>query len=263
MSSAADDFAEDRPPAASDGPAGEVLRVSLPSFEGPLDLLLALARSHKVDLAAISILDLVDQYVAFIQQQRALRLEVAADHLVMAAWLAYLKSLLLLPRAPEDEPDAAAMAEALRWRLQRLAAMREAAVRLDARPRLGRDVAMRGAPEGLRQLRASRFEADLPALLMAYGEIAMRRERAAWAPCRASVIRLEDALERFAGLLGQARDWTALARFLVPADAPLLRRSALASGLVAALELARRGALELAQEGPFGPLFVRQRPEAP
>ncbi len=256
-----------RPGEASQDPlagpaAGDVLTVSLPSFEGPLDLLLDLARSQRVDLAAIPILELVDQYVAFINRQRALRLEVAADYLVMAAWLAYLKSLLLLPRAPDAEPDAEAMAGALRWRLQRLAAMREAAARLDARPRLGRETAMRAAPEGLRQIRASRFEADLADLLTAYGTIAMRRERAAWAPARARVVSLEEALERLSAMVGQALDWTALSRFLVPVDDEPLRRSALASGLVAALELARQGAIELAQDGPFRPLYVRRRGEA-
>jgi segregation and condensation protein A len=250
-------FAEDPPRgAAADG---DVLHLSFAAWEGPLDLLLQLARAHKVDLAAIPIVELVDQYVDFIQSQRALRLEVAADYLVMAAWLAYLKSLLLLPREEGETPDADALAEALRWRLQRLEAMRGAADRLATRPRIGRDVLLRGAPEGLRQLRASRFEAELTDLLLAYGDIASRRERASWVPSRAAVISLEEALARLSSLIGTAIDWTEISAFLPPADAPALRRSALASGLVAALELVRQGTAELAQEGPFRPLFLRRR----
>ncbi|MFN7175725.1 MAG: segregation and condensation protein A [Thermaurantiacus sp.] len=261
MSSSPEAFAED-PPRAAPGET-EVLHLSFPAWEGPLDLLLQLARAHKVDLAAIPIVELVDQYVLFIQRQRALRLEVAADYLVMAAWLAYLKSLLLLPREEGETPDADALAEALRWRLQRLEAMRGAAERLASRPRIGRDVLLRGRPEGLRQVRSSRFEAELTGLLLAYGDIASRRERAAWVPGRTPVISLEDALLRLSSLIGTALDWTEIAAFLPPADEPMLRRSAVASGLVAALELARQGALDLAQEGPFAPLFVRRRPPPP
>jgi segregation and condensation protein A len=252
-------FDEDPP---RDAPAEDVLLLSLPNWEGPLDLLLTLARNHKVDLAAIPIVALVDQYVAFIQRQRALRLEVAADYLVMAAWLAYLKSLLLLPRTEADEPDAAAMAEALRWRLQRLAAMRESAARLEARPRLGRDVHPRGAPEGLRQVRAARLDASLTDLLFAYAAIAARRTQASWSPGRLPVVGLEEALQRLSAMIGQALDWTELSAFLVPADAPGLTRSALASGFVAALELARQGTAELAQEAPFAPLYLRQAAKA-
>lgn len=262
MSDGRAEFVEDPPPARA--PAdGEVLHLSFAAWEGPLDLLLQLARTHRVDLAAIPIVELVDQYVAYIQRQRALRLEVAADYLVMAAWLAYLKSLLLLPREEDEAPDAQLLAEALRWRLQRLEAMRDAAERLAARPRIGRDVLLRGAPEGLRQVRASRFEAGLTELLLAYGEISLRRERLNWAPSRAAVVSLEEALARLSALIGTAIDWTDIVAFLPPAEDPALRRSALASGLVAALELARQGAAELAQEAPFARLFLRRRPRPP
>lgn len=251
--------AEPPPARVDDGGTPDMLHLSLSTWEGPLDLLLALARSHRVDLAAISILELVDQYVAVIRRQRSLRLEVAAEWLVMAAWLAYLKSLLLLPQPAEAEPDAAAMAEALRWRLRRLAAMREAGERLQARPQLGRDLFLRGAPEGLRTVRASRYDVALVELLRAYGAIAVRRQQPPWVPPRAPVVSVEEALDRLSAMLGQALDWTELSAFLVPADGEARRRSALASGLVAALELARQGAIELAQEAPFRPLFLRRR----
>jgi len=250
------------PPASADA-KGEALHLSLSSWEGPLDLLLDLARRQRVDLASISVLELVDQFLAVIRQRRSLRLEVAADWLVMAAWLVYLKSAALLPRAPAEEPDSDRMAEALRWRLRRLEAMRRAAGQLLARPLLGRDVHLRGAPEGLRTVRESRFEADLTALLLAYGAMAARRARAAWAPVRPPVVTLEEALARLSALLGEASGWRELAGFLVPATEPRLRRSALASGLLAALELARQGRLDLAQAAPLGPVFLRRRPGAP
>lgn len=240
--------------------ADEVLHVSLAQWEGPLDLLLALARANRVDLAAIPILPLVDQYLAFIARARALRIELAADYLVMAAWLAYLKSALLLPKPAPEEADAEAMAERLRWRLARLGAMREAAAKLLARDLLGRDVFARGAPEGLRRVTKARVEASLYELLAAYGAIAGRRERGSWAPpARPELMTLEEALARVERLLGERLDWTVLAEFLPEGLDGAARRGALAAGLAAALELVRQGRAELAQAGAFAPLFVRPR----
>ncbi|MFN3371823.1 MAG: segregation and condensation protein A [Sphingomonadaceae bacterium] len=237
------------------------LVVSLESWEGPLDLLLTLARQQKVDLARIPILPLVEQYLAFIASARALRLEIAADYLVMAAWLAYLKSALLLPREAAPDPDPEELAERLRWRLQRLDAMRAAADRLMARDLLGRDVFLRGAPEGLTTLRRSRLEASLYDLLSAYGGLHARQKAMSWTPHdRGRILSLEQALERLSALVGQALDWTDLCRFLPDSDDPLLARSARASSFAAALELTRTGRTELAQAEPFGPLLLRLRP---
>lgn len=247
--------------AAAPGLAGdEVLHVSVEAWDGPLDLLLALARANRVDLRAIPILPLVDQYLAYIGRARALRLELAADYLVMAAWLAYLKSSLLLPAPALGEVDADAMAERLRWRLARLAAMREAAGALVARDLLGRDVFSRGAPEGLRRRTRARVEASLYELLAAYGRIAAMRERRRWTPpARPALMTLEEAIARVEAMLGGRLDWTLLAAFL-PAglDGPA-RTGAVAAGFAAALELVRRGRAEIAQQTPFGPLLLRGR----
>jgi segregation and condensation protein A len=241
--------------------ADEPFRVSLDSWEGPLDLLLALARQQKVDLTKIPILPLVEQYLAYIASARALRLEIAADYLVMAAWLAYLKSALLLPREETPDPDPAELADRLRWRLQRLDAMRAAADRLMARDLIGRDVFLRGAPEGLATLRRSRFTASLYDLLSAYGGLHARRQAGRWTPPdRSRYLTLEQALERLSALIGQALDWTALERFLPDSADPQLARSARASSFAAALELTRTGRTELAQAEPFGPILLRVRP---
>ncbi|WP_448586994.1 segregation and condensation protein A [Thermaurantiacus sp.] len=238
----------------------ETLHLTLEQWEGPLDLLLALARANRVDLRAIPILPLVDQYLAFIGRARALRLEIAADHLVMAAWLLYLKSALLLPEAEAPEPDAEAMAERLRRRLERLAAMRDAAVALLARDLIGRDVFFRGAPEGLRRLTAAKVEASLYDLLAAYGAVAERRSGTSWQPAlRTGLMTVEEALERLARLLGEVPDWTALTAFLPPGLKGPERSAAVAAGLSAALELVRTGAAEMAQAEAFGPLLLRAR----
>lgn len=238
----------------------EVLHLSFDHWEGPLDLLLALARARRVDLKAIPILPLVDQYLAFIARARALRLEIAADYLVMAAWLAYLKSALLLPAPDADAPDASDMAERLRWRLERLAAMREAAAALMARDLLGRDVALRGAPEGLRRVNLAQVDVDLYALLSAYGAIAARRATGHWTPPpRTDLVTLEEALARLERLLGETPGWTVLEAFLPEALAPPARAAALAAGFAAALELVRSGRAELAQDKAFAPLMLRAR----
>jgi len=251
------EFEEDPPrqPAPAD-----TLVVSFESWEGPLDLLLSLARAQKIDLAAIPILPLVDQYLAFIAAARSLKLEIAADYLVMAAWLAYLKSALLLPRDAAPEPCPSDLAQRLRWRLQRLEAMRAASRQLFARDLLGRDVLRRGRPEGLRQVRTSKFEAGLYDLLAAYGALHGRARATVWTPpARGPVVTLEEALERLASLIGQAPDWTDLRRFLPDGMEPDLARSALASSFVAMLELARIGRAEVSQAAAFGPIMLRAR----
>ena len=235
----------------------EALNLSLDGWEGPLDLLLTLARSQKVDLAQISILALVEQYLGFIAEARALKLEVAADYLVMAAWLAYLKSCLLLPKDPEADPSPEEIALRLQMRLQRLDAMRDAGARLMGRDRLGRDVFARGAPEGLRLVRKSAWQARAFDLFAAYGTVRARTTPPMHVVHPRSVMTLEEAIERVSRMLGMAIEWTSIEAFLPATDDPQLRRSALASSFVAALELARRGRLDIAQAGPFAPISVR------
>lgn len=237
----------------------DALTIDIDGWEGPLDLLLALARTQKVDLRAISILDLVEQYLAFIERARALKLEVAADYLVMAAWLAYLKSALLLPRDPEEQPSPENLALRLQLRLERLEAMREAGARLMAGDRLGRDVFRRAAPEGLRVQRKAQWQAELFELIAAYGRVSARTRPVMHIVANRPVMTLETALERLRDMIGLTPDWRALQAFL-PAEAPpAFRRSALASSFVAALELARQGKVELRQQAPFAPLYVRGR----
>ena len=238
----------------------EVLTLSLDGWEGPLDLLLTLARSQKVDLTKLSILDLVDQYLAFIADARALRLELAADYLVMAAWLAYLKSCLLLPPDPDADPDPHDLALRLQWQLQRLDAMREAGGRLLGRDLLGREVFRRVEPEGVRMINRARHDCSLYELLSAYGAIQARIDRGTYHIRRRSVLALDEAIERLGGLLGIALDWAELARFLPDGDDADYARSALASTFVAALELTRQGRVELSQGAAFSPLLLRARP---
>jgi segregation and condensation protein A len=236
------------------------LYLELDGWEGPLDLLLDLARRQKVDLRAISILDLADQFIAYVEHAAALRLELAADYLVMAAWLAYLKSLLLLPKEEQDEPTAAELALRLQLRLQRLGAMREAGARLMARDRLGRDVFLRGAPEGLRIERRNAWQCEWFDLVHAYGQIKARTAPVIHLVRERAVMTLESALSRVAAMLGVTMDWMTLEEFLPPYADPQLRRSALASSFVAALELARQGKAEIAQDETFGELRLRAVP---
>ena len=255
---AGDLFAEDPPRAR---PAEETLIVSFESWEGPLDLLLTLARNQKIDLAAIPILPLVEQYLSFIAEARKLRLEIAADYLVMAAWLAYLKSALLLPKEAQPDPDPEVLAERLRWRLRRLEAMRTAAEQLYRRDRLGRDVFARGMPEGLTTVRHSIYDASLYELLSAYGDIQSRGRLSEWTPHdRGAICSLEEALQRLSALVGQALDWTDLKSFLPGTEDTNLARSQLASSFVAALELVRTGHAVLLQGEAFGPIMVKARP---
>lgn len=241
-----------------EAPAGaDRLTLDLDGWEGPLDLLLTLARGQKVDLAKISILALVEQYVAFIANAKQLKLEIAADYLVMAAWLAYLKSCLLLPKQPEQDPSPEELALRLQLRLQRLEAMREAGARLMARDRLGRDVFMRAGPEGLRVVRKAFWTTDLYDIIAAYGAVRARNEPAVHIVSRRQVMTLDDAIARVERLLGVSLDWASLEDFLPDTSDPAFRRSALASSFVAALELARQGKVAVRQASPFAPLYLR------
>ncbi|MDB5703214.1 MAG: chromosome segregation protein ScpA [Sphingomonas bacterium] len=235
----------------------ETLNLDIDGWEGPLDLLLALARNQKVDLREISILALVDQYLRFIEEAKAIKLELAADYLVMAAWLAYLKSALLLPRDPEEQPSPEELALRLQLRLERLNAMREAGARLIAHDRIGRDVFLRGAPEGLRTVRKALWQAEIYDLIAAYGQINARTRPVMHIVANRPVMTLEAALERVSRLVGERIDWSVIETFLPDAASGIFRKSALASSFVAALELARQGKVELRQKSAFAPLYLR------
>lgn len=252
------DFAEAEPPLRSTAAEDEFI-LDLEGFEGPLDLLLTLARNQKVDLTRISILELANQYLAFIQRVHWLKLEIAADYLVMAAWLAYLKSRLLLPEPEgEEELSGEALAAALQHQLRRLEAMREAGARLMARPRLGRDVFPRGAPEPMPVIRNTRIDVSLYELLKAYADHRTRHMANALRIEPLDLFSMEEALERLLGRVGKIPDWESLLRFLPPGlGSALRRRSALASTFAAMLELAREGKLEIRQLETFGPIYLR------
>jgi segregation and condensation protein A len=247
-----------------DAPAreDEALTLNLDGWEGPLDLLLNLARVQKVDLTQISILALVEQYLAYLEGARKLRLEIAADYLVMAAWLAYLKSCLLLPKDPEQDPSPEELALRLQMRLQRLDAMREAGARLMGRDRLGRDIFARGAAEGLRLVRKSAWQATPFDLFAAYGVVKARTAPAMHVVHDRRVMTLEDAIERVSRLVGAHLDWTLLETFLPNSDDAAFLRSALASSFVAALELARQGRVDIDQQEAFAPLKLRSAVKA-
>ena len=259
----------DAPANASPGVPGaeQALVLRLKSFEGPLDLLLELARKQKVDLSEISVLELAEQYIAVIEAAKRLHLELAAAWLVMAAWLAWLKSRLLLPTPPEteeDEPDAEEMAQRLAFRLARLQAMREAGRQLMQRPRLGVDVFARGAPEPVVVHEQAQYRDNIVDLLSAYAGIVRRKAakrryhidpQPVW-----TIHEVREALEQCIGTLAE---WAPLDEILassLPDDG--MRRSALASGFAASLELAREGRLELRQEAAFAPLLARARQAA-
>src|SRR5690242_1239646 len=244
---------------------GDTLVVDVEGFEGPLDLLLALARTQKVDLARISVLALAQQYLDFINEARRLRLEIAADYLVMAAWLAFLKSKLLLPSEPseEGEPTGAELAALLAFRLKRLHAMREVSAQLMTRKRLGRDVFARGLPEPTRITRKSIYEANVYDLLKAYSQQRQRTATRTWQVRQRTVWSLKEARDELERLLGITCDWAPLdqllAEFLVE---PELRKTALASSFTATLEMTREGALEISQSKLFAPLLIRRRNRA-
>lgn len=252
----------DDDPAKQGAKAGEeALYLELDGWEGPLDLLLDLARRQKVDLKQISILALVDQYLTYIERAQDLRLELAADYLVMAAWLAFLKSALLLPKDEQEDPSPEELALRLQLRLQRLGAMREAAARLMARDRIGRDIFLRGKPEGLRTDRKILWKSDAFSLIQAYGQVKARTAPRIYHVSDRPVMTLDSALDRVSAMLGVTLDWMDIRDFLPKHAEPALRRSALASSFVAALELARLGRAELDQEGAFEPLRIRRLKE--
>ena len=252
-----DSFEEDRPDYDADG--AERLLIDIDGFEGPIDVLLSLARDQKVDLTRISILALAEQYLEFIAQARQLRMELAADYLVMAAWLAYLKSRLLLPAPPGDEePSGAEMAAILAFQLQRLEAMRNAGTRLFERPLLDQAFFKRGETEPLKFENRASFEVTLYDVLRAYARQHARQEGSSLRIAPTELYSIEDALNRLKTLIGDLPDWTVLSSFL-PSGLKdvLLVRSALASTFVATLELARNGRIEIQQSHPYAPVYIR------
>lgn len=238
------------------------LTVDVAGFEGPLDLLLTLARNQKVDLARISVLALAEQYLEFIERVRRMRLELAADYLVMAAWLAYLKSRLLIPKQVDEEGQSGEeLAAVLQFRLKRLEAMRDAAARLVNRNRLGREVFARGMPEAVIVEKRNAFSASLYDLLTAYAGQRQRRAVTNVRIARRGVWSLKQAREILERLMGQLSDWTALDRFLIEyLSGPEDRATALASSFAASLELVREGQLEMRQQEAFSSIFIRQGP---
>ena len=239
----------------------DVMYVDVGGYEGPLDLLLDLARRQKVDLAAISVLALAEQYLAFIETVREKRIEVAADYLVMAAWLAYLKSRLMVPQAPsDDEPSGEMLAAMLQFRLKRLEAMRRAASQLMNRPRLGFQVYARGMPEPVEIRRTSLWEASLYDLLKAYAGQRQRGAATDYTPIQRTVWSLQDARAILQRLIGDSFEWVAMDSYLAdylgtPAERATIRASSFASSL----ELVRLGQIDLRQTETFGPLFMRRR----
>jgi len=258
---AEDEFESDLPERGTDEPA---LVVDVEGFEGPLDLLLTLARQQKVDLAKISILALADQYLAFIEAARKMRLELAADYLVMAAWLAYLKSRLLLPELhPAEGMTAEDMANALALRLRRLEAIRQAAEQLLNRPQLGRDVFQRGQPEPIAEIKHPEWSATLYDLLSAYAGRRQTKARSFVRVPKRTVWSLAEAREALERLIGQSMDWSPLDQYLIAylVD-PAMKATVLASSFAAALELIREGRMEAHQQGSFTPLYLRKRQAA-
>ncbi len=241
--------------------AEEALIVDIEGFEGPLDLLLNLARVQKVDLMQVSILQLAEQYLVFVEKARALRIELAADYLVMAAWLAFLKSRLLLPPDPTEEgPSAEDLAAHLAFQLERLDAMRQASARLMGRDRLGQSRFVRGMPEQIARRRSITYEVGLIDLMRAYARLKTRDEFRPYAFDRKDVFTMEQALDRLRHLIGFAGEWTSLQEFLPDGWGGGERgRSATAATFAATLELARQGRLEIRQAGTFAPISIRSR----
>jgi segregation and condensation protein A len=235
--------------------------VDVEGFEGPLDLLLTLARQQKVDLHKISILALADQYLLFIEAARKVRLELAADYLVMAAWLAYLKSRLLLPEAaPGEGPSAEDMALALASRLRRLEAIRDFAARMMERPQLGRDVFARGLPEPIAEVKTPEYSATLYDLLTAY---ASQRQRTVLSRVRfkkRTVWSLAEARATLERMIGESSDWSRIDSFLIAyVVEPAMAATVFASSFASALELVREGHAEIHQKESFAPLYMRKR----
>jgi len=246
--------------------AAEALIVDVDGYEGPLDLLLVLSRTQKVDLRRISVLALAEQYLTFVDRAKALRIELAADYLVMAAWLAFLKSRLLLPPDPTDDgPSGEDLAAHLAFQLERLEAMRDASARLMARDRLGRDVFARGAPETVGRVRRTQFTASLLDLMQAYARLRTRDDFRPFVLDRTAILTMEEALARLRPLIGFAGDWTDLESYLPEGwtTDPAQRRSATAATFAAALELAKAGQVELRQADTFAPISLRRKRSDP
>ncbi len=243
--------------------AAEALIVDVDGFEGPLDLLLTLGRTQKVDLRKVSILGLAEQYLAFIEKARELRIELAADYLVMAAWLAFLKSRLLLPPDPaEDGPSGEELAAHLAYQLERLQAMRDAAARLMGRDQRGRDFFIRGLPEDVTRSRRVTYTATLMDLMQGYARIRTKDEFRPFTVDRDNLMTLEEALERMRGLIGYAGEWSDLNSWLPEGweTDPARRRTATAATFAASLQLVKEGQLELRQGETFAPIQIRKKP---
>jgi segregation and condensation protein A len=242
--------------------AAEALIIDVDGYEGPLDLLLTLARTQKVDLRAISILALAEQYLAFVEEAKALRIELAADYLVMAAWLAFLKSRLLLPPDPHAEgPSGEEMAAHLAFQLERLAAMREVAAKLMGRDQLGRDFFARGITEDVARVRRVEWTATLLDLMRAYARIRTKDEFRPFVLDRDAVMTMEQALERMRGLIGFAGEWTELQSYLPEGWEldPVRRRSSTAATFAASLQLVKEGRIEIRQGETYAPILIRKR----
>ncbi|MDU8926796.1 ScpA family protein [Alisedimentitalea sp. MJ-SS2] len=261
MAENTDEFQEDQVSVA-ERLAAEALIVDVDGFEGPLDVLLTLSRTQKVDLRKISVLELARQYLTFVEKAKALRIELAADYLVMAAWLAFLKSRLLLPPDPAEEgPSGEELAAHLAFQLERLQAMRDAAARLMARDRLGRDFFARGIPEDVMRTKKVIYTANLLDLMQGYARIRTREEFRPFTMDRDAVFTMEQALERMRGLIGFAGNWTDLSSYMPEGweSDPAKRRSATASTFAASLELAKEGKVEIRQAETFAPIQLRKK----
>jgi segregation and condensation protein A len=246
----------------SDRLAAEALIVDVDGYEGPLDVLLTLSRTQKVDLRKISVLELARQYLVFVEKAKLLRIELAADYLVMAAWLAFLKSRLLLPPDPsEDGPTGEELAAHLAFQLERLQAMRDAAARLMARDRLGRDFFARGQGEDITRIKTVTYTATLLDLMQGYARIRTRDEFRPFTMDRESIFTMEQALDRMRGLIGFSGDWTEMASYLPEGweSDPMKRRSATASTFAASLELVKEGHLDIRQSTSFAPIQLRKK----
>ncbi len=242
--------------------AAEALIVDVEGYEGPLDLLLSLSRTQKVDLRKVSILELARQYLGFVEKAKALRIELAADYLVMAAWLAFLKSRLLLPPDPTEEgPSGEELAAHLAFQLQRLQAMRDVAARLMARDRLGRDFFARGVPEDMQRIRQVKYTASLLDLMQGYARTRTRDDFRPFVMDRHDVFTMEQALDRMRGMIGFAGDWTDICRWLPDgwSEDPQRWRSATAATFAASLELVKEGHAEIRQNDTFAPIELRKR----
>lgn len=257
-----DEFKFESEQSVADRLAAEALIIDVDGFEGPLDLLLTLSRTQKVDLRKVSVLQLARQYLAFVEQAKALRLELAADYLVMAAWLAFLKSRLLLPPDPTEEgPSGEELAAHLAFQLERLQAMRDMAARLMARDRLGRDFFARGIPEDVTRVKKVIYTATLLDLMQGYARLRTRDEFRPFVMDRESVFTMEQALERMRGLIGYGGAWTDISSYLPDGwdNDPVRRRSATASTFAASLELVKEGKLLIRQDDAFAPIQLKRK----